>query len=73
MKISIETDIVHDQDGEVWECQWKREDGYPVTKPTRVLLRKHDAASYTHFYDAPFAADIFKPSMIDNEFRARPL
>ena len=73
MTISIETDIVHDQDGEVWECQWKREEGYPATRPTRVRLRKHDSESWTHFYDALFAADSFKPSMIDYKFRARPL
>ena len=73
MKTWSETGIVHDSDGKTWECQWQRKEGYPIPPTTRVRLRESSSDRYTHYYDAPWAADIFKPELIDGEFQPREL
>ncbi len=69
MKIWDETDLVHDSDGKSWECQWRRLEGYSIPEITRVRLREPDTDRYTHYYDAPWPADIFKLELMDGKFQ----
>ncbi len=62
----------NDSDGVAWVCEWWKLEGYPIEHTTRVLLQKLGTDEFTHYYDAPFPADIFKPRLIDRDFSAVP-
>ncbi len=63
-----ETGLVRDSEGVQWECRWQRLEGYPIPKTTRVRLRKPGTDTDSHYVDAPWAADIFRPGLIDGDF-----
>ena len=63
-----ETGLVRDSEGVEWECRWQRLEGFPIPKTTRVSLRKPGTDTDTHYVDAPWAANIFKPGLIDGDF-----
>ncbi len=63
-----ETGLVRDSEGVEWECRWQRLEGFPIPKITRVRLRKPGTDTDTHYVDAPWAANIFKPGLIDGDF-----
>ncbi len=68
MQLYNETGLVRDSEGVEWECRWQRLEGFPIPKITRVRLRKPGTDTDTHYVDAPWAADIFKPPLIDGDF-----
>ncbi len=63
-----ETGLVRDSEGVDWECRWQRLEGFPIPKTTRVRLRQPGTDTDTHYVDAPWAADIFRPGLIDGDF-----
>ncbi len=63
-----ETGLVRDSEGVQWECRWQRLEGFPIPKTTRVRLRQPGTDTDSHYVDAPWAADIFRPGLIDGDF-----
>ncbi len=64
--------FVHDSAGELWDCRWWEFEDHPMPKTTRVDLRKDVTDDFTHYYDAPFPPDRFKPAMINGKFSPKP-
>ncbi len=64
---------VHDADGVLWECAWERVAGYLAASVTRVDLRRPGSEQWTHFVDARWPCEVFRPVLIEGQFRPIPI